>query len=436
MSVINKIISNGIGTIFLKTSPLILNIYIARNYSNEVYSEYIILISTIVLFGTSYLNTNSQYLSGLKDDKNILISAYTHWISYLILVMIFLYFTETLYFSSILTIIIISSITPKIGDLYRKKEHKKYSKICFTSFCFLISTLLTATIFEESVKSENLIYLYLLPYLTIVILLIINKENDIIIEENKNLRMKQLKQMSILTLSAMIVPFGYWFIYNKMGDVIGTTNIALFASILQWTFIFSQLSMVISNVLISYLKDSNISININIYLSWTIASVLVSNLIIFEEVHSFIFGINYDVKDIIIPFILVQTVIIINSVKSYVYRLIIVSEKNHLTLLSNIIWVLSFTLQLHFSDIVTIYSLCKYYLYSTLISLFLLIPFYYINFKSELVILNNKKSYFLLLYYLISVIIAVNTFHNIINITLLIITTLGLFYFLRYKEVE
>ena len=220
---INKFIMNGLGSLSLKISSVILNIYVARTSNIDIYSLYAIITSSIVLFGTTYLNVISQLSSSYKNNNNTIIYSISFTILYISLV--FLLFIN-LYDKSIhyilclvLTCIVLSA--PLLGELYKHGKHKVYAKFCSIAFvCFL--TFIICDYYLFSPKITNYILLYAIPYLVLLISLIYyfyaNNKFNIKLSSKDKLSLASFKSFSsqaLYLLSASgLVPLCFWIIYN------------------------------------------------------------------------------------------------------------------------------------------------------------------------------------------------------------------------------
>ncbi|MDO7086722.1 hypothetical protein WNY51_04640 [Pseudocolwellia sp. AS88] len=387
--ILKKILMNGFGSISLKISSVLLNIYVARTANMDVFSLYAILTSSIVLFGTTYLNVLSQLCSSNKEKNNSLLYPSIFTLCYLLLICLFFHFFYEGNTKYILCAVLIGIAlsAPLLGELYKKGKHKLYALFCTLSFIFFIFTLLI-DYFLLSSDIYHYILLYSIPYFTLLISLIcyflIRKKERKTTLNNCIFNFAELGRFTsqgiYLLCASALVPLCFWIIYNVLNEKLGTYTIAMFVTIMQWSWIISQFSVVAGNVLISQVntKDNNfpyISF-LNIYSAWLPASCVIGFLMSVHEAHLIVFGNEYYDSSMLLSYFIVLSVSILNAFKSFIYRVIIGENKNYLSLISNGIWLLLFVGGVYFIENLSLLGFALLYLISSLLSFIVMLPVY------------------------------------------------------------
>lgn len=385
-----KILMNGFGSLSLKISSVILNIYVARTSTVEIYSLYAILTSSIVLFGTTYLNVISQLCSSRTRITSSYLYPNIFTGCYILLICTFLYYfyeENTKYIIFIALICIVLS-APLLGELYKKEKHKVYALFCSISFVtFIVFLFLDYFLLSPSIY--HYIILYATPYFMLLILLVYHLYSDSSYK-NKPIasikfeltRFSEFSSQSLYLLSASaIVPLCFWMIYNIFNYNLGAYTIAIFVTMMQWSWIISQFSVVAGNVLISKIKStkaneiSSVSI-LNIYSAWLPASCAVGFLMSIHEIHELVFGEVYYNNEMLLSYFIVLTVSVLNAFKSFIYRILISANKNYLSLYSNSLWLLLFVGGVYFFNNITLLDFALLYLFSSFASFIFMLPVY------------------------------------------------------------
>ena len=176
---------------------------------------------------------------------------------------------------------------------------------------------------------------------------------------------------------------------------------------MQWSWIISQFSVVAGNVLISKVKstskadDKEVSF-LNLYSAWLPASCVIGFLMSLHEFHFWVFGSNYYSEDMLLPYFIILAVSILNAFKSFIYRLIVAADKNYLSLISNIIWLISFVSGVYFIDNLSLLMFSMLFLLSSLLSFIIMLPIYLkIKLFSYSEVFFNSTSICLLLFSLL-----------------------------------
>ncbi|HAP1674390.1 TPA: polysaccharide biosynthesis protein, partial [Escherichia coli] len=136
---------------------------------------------------------------------------------------------------------------------------------------------------------------------------------------------------------------------NKLLSVLsdGLNQLAVFAASMQWSSIFTQVSVVLGAVLIPMLaanKDKNNELldRINFYSSWLFTIICTVPLIIFVDLFVRIYGKFNLTSDFKVSVIFVLFSAILTSFKGGVARKIIILNLSWFSVLSNLGWAFIF----------------------------------------------------------------------------------------------
>ncbi|EHN5635415.1 hypothetical protein KJB11_004597, partial [Escherichia coli] len=149
-------------------------------------------------------------------------------------------------------------------------------------------------------------------------------------------------------LTGIIVAPITWY-SNKLLSVLsdGLNQLAVFAASMQWSSIFTQVSVVLGAVLIPMLaanKDKNNELldRINFYSSWLFTIICTVPLIIFVDLFVRIYGKFNLTSDFKVSVIFVLFSAILTSFKGGVARKIIILNLSWFSVLSNLGWAFIF----------------------------------------------------------------------------------------------
>jgi O-antigen/teichoic acid export membrane protein len=399
---IKNLIYNGIGTFGVKFSGFILGIFVARELGQENFGIYSAVISAFVLFGNTFVNVTSQYISSyqvtsnkgdfnLRKLKNIALPTISIYLFFLLIISYFLnqavYWLDTFI---CLTVISLTSLSQ--GLLFLRAEHKTYAKIAlFSSLLFFLT--LAFTYFFKLLTIRLAMYIYSLPYLAITLLYIYTFKKE---SYASTFTLKEcfsfFKNNMLLFTSACLVPLSFWITYNLFSSKINFATIGLFSSILQWSWIISQIAIVVSNVLISKLKNEKENLlanDMNLVFSWLPSTLAICFIMSFYEIHYFVFGNDFKSKETSLLFAIIFSTLFLSAFKSSIYRNIIIKGLSHLSFASNFLWLCLFVFLLYFFEELDILKIALIYSSSNFLIFILFFPIYL---KYDLFSVNSKST--------------------------------------------
>lgn len=453
-----KLVFNGLGSVGLKFSGLFISIYAARTLSLDDYGFYGIAVSTIVLFGTTYVNVIAQYVSafqvnvssGILDKSHVFAIGTVFTAIYIATVLTLLHALDFVLIDASISValVIVCFCAPVVGFIFKESLHKAYAKFSLLALAIFLlvfygfSTQYSHTTFQY-------ILLYSLPYFIaslFMFIYILIKYTDIVgtykivVTKAFFLQLCQFSKGALyLFFASAIVPLCFWLLYNVFDYKLGRDNIGLFVSLMQWTWIVSQLSVVVSNVFISKMRDEEetpLNRFQNLYASWLPATFIVCFIVSLYEVHFFLFGDNFNNEALIQGLAIVLTVSVLSAFKSFIYRIILKFNQNYLSMLSNLLWLTIFVATVYLKKEVTFLDFCYIYAYSSFISFLVFLPIY-IKFKyfSLQEVFLSKCSLSLILMLVFSI-VAMHCVESMEVRALIYTGMLGCVSFIFYKKIN
>ena len=393
-------IVNSLGLFLLKITGLILSVFVARNLGVLEFGLYSSSLAGIVLFGNSIaialgMTTSNFYANSDKEIENYESSVYLLGIlfvlSYTFLLTLFFFFTKDWLFSNYsyyFPVLIFSVLfyAPVFGIINAKEKYSRFGIYAFLGSTLFFISLASSVVFKLF-SIDLALFLYVLPYVIIGILLHLNIIRDLggvsrALGSLKSLNVKQLasyfKENLFLSFSSGAVSFALWYGYNhvEIGDDV-LQNVALFASSMQWSFLFSQFSVVIGSVLVSKLMHGNKKLlAFNRYSSWLPVCIMASVVILIPEIHMLVFGEGFStqVMSPLLNIVLLATVF--NALKSSLQRSIIAKNISWLSTLGNFIWLILFITSTSVLEVSDVYIFAMLFLLSNMATFVLMMPLY------------------------------------------------------------
>jgi O-antigen/teichoic acid export membrane protein len=379
---IKSILFNTLGSFLIKVSTLLLGVYVARTSGLEEYALYSVSISAIVLLASTLSNVFSPVVSAASKNEysNIYLYSWLYIVGYITVVALLnRVFGFNLYVNLIIVFLIYS---PALGLLNAMGESKIYGLVSI--FIFIAFGTFLIVLGYSAINAELALELIFYPFLMIGIILnliVISKiEFQLCFSTAMGFKVFS-KKITQFYIGAALVPLVYYVIYNFLPTVT-LDEVGLFASAMTWNVIISQVSVVVSNVLVSRIKEGEaIFLYINNFISIVPALVFCGFIITFPEIHSYVFGNEFSLEKIRSVLVIVMLTTIFNSFKSSVYRKQLAAGKSNVSIISNLVWGVIIMLFILFFD----WELSMSALVSVIIAFLVMYPIFQ---KSKLI--KNK----------------------------------------------
>jgi len=411
---------NSISLVSLKFYGVLIGVLIARKLGSDTFGLYSVALGALVFSGNTISNslylTLSNYLARKDTNKKrgltapmLLVLMYS-LLSCLILINDKISFlvlgTSDKSFTASFTFAGLSILLWGI----MQAEHCTSGRLKFASLVNLAVVLISSSVTFIYLNDVNYAFFFWgTPYFITSIIFIITSNNRVFDNFLNPSIFSEIfiiiKETFPVIISSVIVPFTFYIAYilvSKQEN--GMQTVALFASTMQWTWIFSHISLVMGGILIPHLTSSVTNEDkkyvdiFNLLVPWALCSFLASILIAFPEIHVLVYGDKFKGNDLnqVIAFVLVAT--IINSFKAGLSRKFISAGISSISVYSNLLWAIIFLFMIFIQKTITPFTFGFLFLLSITIQLASLLPylikknvinFEFLTLKSTWVIILN-----------------------------------------------
>lgn len=378
---LNMLFSNAALLMSIKVTGVIVGVSVARFLGVEVYSEYVEYIALVVLLGTTFGGVMTVVLPKLlKDTGGISGEVVGSGLAIAVFLAFILMIIEAEYaLISFLGVFLIGIFSSSVGVLNYKGE----SGIIFRSafFSMFIFSILFFLSLRQPLNIEYVIGLYFSPYLIFISYLLLWEIGFKKVNEFRlNVTSRHVASFFYLYIAACISPLGGYLIIAYLSKLPSAEDLAAYGSAMQVSVIFSQYFVVLNNAFIaklptiSVLNGSQSMARFGFYLTVIPAIGFASIFIAFPSLAESIFGVGFKGFYSNGLMIWIMLALVLNSVKTMIFRSIIQHGVYRISVVSGFSWLLTLVLLVTIFGIESSVDAARIYFMSLLISTILMIP--------------------------------------------------------------
>ncbi len=401
---IKGIASNGMSSFLLKVFGFMVGVSAARTLPLEEYQIYAVAIAGLVVFGNSIANSLSMYVAancrGVIAPRTAFKAVVAFLFIYLATLVAVSVIGDALGFSydvRVFSVMALVVFSPLLGLV---NGYGKYHYFMISGFVS-VGVVACASWVGKSylVGVDDFILVYVMPY-AFLFLMFIFLVRQIVLrllsptsDREFKIVLYRLRKIVILVGAAVVVPLVIWVVYKYYDGVGG--ELYLYASAMQWSFMLSQLAVVVGGVIFSSLKGRQHD-DMNLYSVWLPVFVVGVFVSFFPSFHLFIFGDRFDESGLGVTLSMVMMVTVLNAAKSSIGRNIVVANASSLSFFSNVLWgVGCISLVVSFSGDKDSVFLATVFLLSNVLVFVCMLPFYFSKSLVSKKMFLDRRSIFL-----------------------------------------